>query len=320
MTSGIRDLDVLEIDGVRYREAEPPVQLPKTDGWMHSGCAILGDGTVAVAHPEGRRLILSKEEGSSREVAVPALEMHTIGVDTRHGGETLWLVNNGHRFVKGEPDYDHYRERGSVIRVALDGEVRQEIHCPEIEAYAAEPWQPTSICRGYDGSIWVADGYGANLVHRFSPSGAYLRTFDADEAGAPLDCPHGIAALGEQLLIADRGNRRVLVLEGERIVGALDAPLTSPSSILVLGEWLLVTELFGGLAVFRGDEYVGHFARSTDDVDDDAWPNVRDERGHVTAPTLGPELRAPHGIAGDRSRIVLTEWLIGGRVREYRPE
>lgn len=314
---GIIDLEELEIGGRVFERVDPPGILPKTKGWMHSGCAITDDGTVVVAHPLGRRLLEFAPDGDCTEVEIPVLEMHTIFRDEVDGQECLWICNNGHRFVEDVPDYAHYRERGSVIRVALDGKVLQEIDCPTIPSYADERWQPTSLCRAADGSIWIADGYGLSLIHEFTPTGGYLRTIDAAETGTRLDTPHGIARRGDQIIVADRTNKRLLVLEDGYVAKVLDAPLTSPSSILIMGQWMLVTELFGGLAVFHGDEYQGHFARSTDDAERDAWPNVRDAAGNMTAPPLDGKLHAPHGIATDGNRIVITEWLIGGRLNQY---
>lgn len=316
-TTQIIDLDQLRIAGREFRRGPAPVDLPETTGWMHSGCAITSDGTVVVAHPEGRKLIFTGRDGTQRIVDVPVLEMHTILLDTTDERDTLWLVNNGHRFVRNSPDYAHYRERGSVIRVDLDGHVLQELDCPATLDYANEHWQPTSLTRASDGTLWVADGYGLSLAHQYSTDGRYLRTINGSETGLTFDCPHGIAVRGEQILIADRSNRRVLVTENGLVVKTLNAPLTSPSSFLVLGDWLLVTELHGGLAVFHADDYIGHFARSRTSAEVDAWPNERDQHGDMTAPALREELRSPHGIASDGRRIIVTQWHIGGNVTAY---
>ncbi|GAB3609017.1 hypothetical protein GCM10027414_11420 [Humibacter ginsengiterrae] len=311
------DLTKLQLDDIEYVPVEQ-LSLPITSGWMHSGCAITSDGTIAVAHPQGRRLILISPDGKSRTVSTPALEMHTILLDLYDGDDRLWLVNNGHRFVFHEPDYAHYREAGSIAQIKLDGTGVDRLEAPNIDAYQDEGWQPTSMCRTAGGVLWVADGYGANLIHEYSPDGQYRRTVNAVETGVALNCPHGLAARGDQVLIADRSNRRILVMENGEVSSILDAPLTSPSSILVLGRWLLVTELHGGLAVFRDDIYVGHYARSRDDHTRDAWPNSRDQHGNMTRPPLGGELHSPHGIAGNGERIIITEWLIGGRLNQLR--
>ena len=317
MSVQIVDLDELRLGDELFLRDHPPGELPDTTGWMHSGCAITNDGTVVVAHPEGRALIFMHPDESREIVPVPVLEMHTIRHDTWEGEETLWLVNNGHRFERSTPDYAHYRELGSVIRVRLDGTVVQKLECPDIPAYQTEKWQPTSLSRTEDGSIWVADGYGLNLLHLFAADGTYLLTIDGTETGTAFSCPHGIAIRGNQLLVADRSNRRLLVFEDGVPPRALDAPLTSPSSILVRGEWLVITELFGGLALFHQDQYVGHFARDRDNPERDAWPNERDDQGNMRRPELDAALHSPHGIAADEERILVTEWSIGGRVNQY---
>jgi hypothetical protein len=318
MSAEVVDLPELRLGDEVYTLDEGPGALPQTRGWMHSGCEILADGRVVVAHPEGRQIILLGPDRTTEVVDVPVLEMHTIRRESRGGEETLWLVNNGHRFVEDSPDYSHYRESGSVVRVRLDGTVVQELACPRIDAYASVTWQPTSLTTMPDGSVWVADGYGLNLLHRFSPEGLYQSSWDGSETGLALSCPHGLAARGDDLLVADRANRRLLVVEPSGTAATLDAPLSSPSSILVRDDWLLVTELFGGLALFHRDRYVGHFARSPEDHERDGWPNGRDKAGNMCRPQLGPALHSPHGIAADEQRIIVTEWLIGGRVNQYR--
>ena len=68
---------------------------------------------------------------------------------------------------------------------------------------------------GGDGDIWVADGYGSHLVHRFDRSGNYLQTLDGSEGGGRFSCPHGLALdtrrSEAEFYIADRGNSRFQV-------------------------------------------------------------------------------------------------------------
>ena len=42
---------------------------------------------------------------------------------------------------------------------------------------------------GGNGDIWVADGYGASLVHRLSASGDYLQTIDGRTGPAASTSP-----------------------------------------------------------------------------------------------------------------------------------
>ena len=53
------------------------------------------------------------------------------------------------------------------------GEELLELPFPEHDAYKQSRYSPTSVAvdeifDGGTGDVWVADGYGASLVHRFS--------------------------------------------------------------------------------------------------------------------------------------------------------
>ncbi len=76
---------------------------------------------------------------------------------------------------------------------------------------------PTDVAVAADGAIYVADGYGNARVVKFSPEGAYLMAWGGRGAApGPFKVPHGIAidARG-QLYVADRGNARIQVFDGE---------------------------------------------------------------------------------------------------------
>jgi hypothetical protein len=106
---------------------------------------------------------------------------------------------------------------------------------------------------GGNGDIWVADGYGAGLVHRFDRHREHLLTLSGEEGGGRFLCPHAVfidrrGGKTPELYIADRENRRVQVydLDGRylRTFGA--AFLNSPSGFAVSGDLLVVAELSHG--------------------------------------------------------------------------
>nr|WP_296773502.1 hypothetical protein [Rhodococcus sp. (in: high G+C Gram-positive bacteria)] len=308
-----RVLDKLAIAGREFDFESIPTSLDGEDGWMHSGIAVLGDGTLVVAHQEGGALVLAGPGVQARSVTTDLTEMHCI---TAAPDETLWIADNGHRYVHGTPDYSEVTRPGRVVRVGLDGVVVQELADPGIGG----PWSPTSVSVT-EGSVWVADGYGSSLIHRFDSDGSLRDTIDGGESGLRFACPHGILVRGGELYVADRENRRIVVFAESgvfrRTVG--EGVVHSPSSLADLGGTLLVTELFGSLALFEHDVYAGHLGVSPRSHLEPGWPN-RVVDGTTMAPAVDQgKFNSPHGIAVHDGSVYVTEWMIGGRVVWLRP-
>ena len=296
-------------------------------GWQHSGIAALLDGSVVFAHPEGGSLVRVFPDGKSTEIPTELTEMHGLVSVHLNGEEVIWVADNGSRYCESMPEYHEELSSGRVVALGLDGSIRQELACPDLPVYKAQGWRPTSIAveKG-SGDIWVGDGYGASLVHCFESSGQLRLTLDGTETGTAFSSPHGIhirrSPGTQELYIADRNNKRLAVygLDGTflRIVG--NGYLTSPSSIADLNGTLLVTELSGALAVFDGDNFTGHVGASNRDMGGDAWPNQRDVHGNAIRKNVKDGVfNSPHGITVSGNQILLTEWMIGGRVTRLRP-
>jgi hypothetical protein len=302
-----------------------PTGLEQATGWMHSGIAALADGSLVVAHPEGRQMVRISAMGESALIPTDLTEMHCIVAASHRSGPVLWVADNGHRYLHGAPSYGEMRIAGRLVAVDLSGRVVQELADPQVRG----AWSPTSVAvvdpNDPDSDLWVADGYGQSLVHRFASDGTLLRTVGGTASGIRFDCPHGLLVRGTgdsgELYVADRGNRRIAVLDLEgafrRMVGG--HVLDSPSSMADLDGHLLVTELFGAVAVFDGDEYRGHVGSSSREPADVGWPNRVDDDGNIVAPELlQGTFNSPHGITVHDGDVYLTEWCIGGRVVRLR--
>jgi streptogramin lyase len=282
--------------------------------WSHSGIAELPSGEIVFAEPGGAALILlNRESGASRRVSTPTEDNHGILFAELDDRGYLWLADPGQAPVPGQ-----------VLRIELPDGAPTSIPQPAIPAYADAPWRPTSVAvvtstGDHHGDVWIADGYGESLVHRFAADGT-VTIFDAAETGEPFACPHGIAidTRGEVpvVVIADRSNRRLVFydLDGTLIRTLRHELITSPSSIAVRGGDLIVTELDG--ALLRIDERDGVFAiiPRTGEHDREGWPNAASADGLVRPVVEIGRLNSPHGVAvGADGSIYLTEWFFGGR-------
>jgi DNA-binding beta-propeller fold protein YncE len=144
---------------------------------------------VVVLAPDGRRLGAWGEE----EVA----DAHMLSV---HGDGRVFVVD---------------RDAHEVVVFGAGGERIGGIggrHRP------GEPFNaPCDVAFGPDGSIYVADGYGASLVHRFSAEGRPLGAWGRPGGGpGEFSTPHSVWALPDgRVAVADRENDRVQVFTAE---------------------------------------------------------------------------------------------------------
>lgn len=210
---------------------------------------------------------------------------------------------------------------GKVEKCTLGGGVVQALGCAPHPAYESEKYIPTWVAvdevrHGGNGDIWVADGYGAHLVHRFSADGRHLLTLDGTEGAGRFSCPHGLGfdhrrGRERALYIADRGNRRFQVFDGEGkfLRAAGEGLLTSPDTFVSRGDIALVPELLGRLTILDGqDRELAVLGENRDlRTDQPGWAN--------DTPIKPGFFNAPHSCAIDHlGHIYVVEWRTGGRI------
>lgn len=76
---------------------------------------------------------------------------------------------------------------------------------------------PTDVAVAPDGEIFVSDGYGNSVVHRFSPDGELILTWGKPGTGpGEFSTPHAIwVDRRGHVLVADRENNRVQIFDRE---------------------------------------------------------------------------------------------------------
>lgn len=231
------------------------------------------------------------------------------------GAHGLTLVEEGNEEFLWLTD----EHKGVVEKTALDGTVRQSIDAPEYaqrEKYAPTWVAVNEVRHGGNGDIWVADGYGSGRVNRYSAAGEFLSSLDGAEGAGRFACPHGIwfdrRKRPMELYVADRGNRRVQVFDGEgrylRSFG--ESFLTSPDCFALDGDTVVIPELLGRVTVVDADDrLLYHLGENEKTGKDKApeWPNAN--------PIVPGLFNSPHGAAVDAfGNIFVVEWRIGGRV------
>ncbi|MCC7274914.1 MAG: hypothetical protein IT561_19770 [Alphaproteobacteria bacterium] len=76
---------------------------------------------------------------------------------------------------------------------------------------------PTDIAVAPDGDLYVSDGYGNTMVHRFAADGTHLDSWGRPGHGpGAFTTPHGIWVTADgRVLVGDRENDRIQVFTGD---------------------------------------------------------------------------------------------------------
>ena len=160
-------------------------------GFVHVGCRGAGS-PVLVFDPSGT-LVRSWGRGQVADV-------HYMSIDE----EDLILLAD--------------RDAHQVLAFDADGNLRfalGERHAPRWQA----PFNhPTAASMAADGEIYVSDGYGNSVVHRFAGDGALLRTWGRRGGGdGEFTTPHcvWVDRRTDRVYVADRENDRLQIFDRE---------------------------------------------------------------------------------------------------------
>ena len=285
----------------------PDNESSRTNGRTH-GVVVSEAGQVIVFHQANPAVLVFDADGT----------LQAAWGDRFAGAHGMTLVRDGDTEYLWLTD----QTSGEVVKTTLDGQTVMNVERPDLPAYQGGNYAPTWVAvnqerHGGNGDIWVADGYGQNLIHRYDQTGRYLASINGEEgqAGA-FKCPHGIwvdtRKAAPELYIADRGNRRVQVydLDGQFKRAFGSDILTSPCGFVTHGDDLLIPELFARLTILdANDELVGYFGANEEVVGMAGWPN------HPAEMIVPGKFNSPHGMAADHAgNLYVVEWIIGGRI------
>ena len=303
-------------------------------GWSHHGIVVTEAGKIITLHQGDLKMMEMDPDGTvQRSWDLGLNEAHGITLVKDGDTEYLWIADNGRK--RGpHTDYDYpdstSKVTGQVVKTTLTGETVMSLDTPPLPVYGEVDYMPTWVAvneerNGGNGDVWVADGYGANHVHRYDRDGNYVSSINGEEGtvGA-YNCPHAIFVdtrkQEHELYVADRGNGRVQVydLEGGFKRGFGSDFLTSPSGFATHGDLMVVAELRARLTILDIDDGpVAYLGDNEQVCDVPGWPNNLDDDGNtVETSLLEPgKFNSPHGMTVDaEGNIYVAEWLIGGRM------
>ena len=299
--------------------------------WPHHGIVAAADDLIVSFHPTKPWLVYLDRMGAVRRMVPTDLaEAHGITVSRHRGKQSLWLADAAMRKDPERAYASPGDDAGStVIEVDLDGHLLRGLPRPPDSLYRDRHYRPTCAVAfddriGGNGDIWVADGYGGDMVHRYTASGEYRATLDGTEGAGRFAVPHALLIDTRrdepELYVADRANGRIQVFDMDglyrRTVG--EPFMSRPTWMAAYGELLFVAEFLPPrLCVLDAeDRLVGFVGEDQTAPDREEWPNQRTAGGDLERPSAlaAGRFNSPHAVAVDGAgNLYVTEWLIGGR-------
>ena len=268
-------------------------------------------GRIYVAHTVG--------EGSTPVSGVCVYDasgafVSSWGGQFQGGAHGLDLRNEGGR----EFLYHCDTRRRCVEKTDLTGKVVWSVGCPMASGVYATPesWCPTNVAFSPDGDLYVGDGYGGSFIHLFASDGTWKKVIAKPGSGkGETSCPHGLwidsRSADPTLVVADRGNRRVQVLdlEGKHIAFHTDG-VRMPCDMKFREGVMLVPDLESVVTLYD-DKFKPIASLGDGLVDGHASPL----RGAAREQFVAGKFVHPHdAIFLANGDILVAEWVPIGRV------
>jgi hypothetical protein len=273
-------------------------------GPCHGGAVIDKARNIYITTDTDRGILVFSPDGKFLRAFGPT-RIHGLELREESGAEYLYAARPA----------DH-----EVIKLKLDGAQEWSIGYPkEAGLYKdAEGFKPCAVTVGPDGSIFIADGYGANYVLKFDKARHFVKAFGGPgaEEGKFNTC-HGIALdtrPGQPLLlVCNRNNNRVEYwdLDGN-FVKVIQKDLRMPAAVHIRGDYAVFPELQGRVTVLDKD---GHIVAQVGDN-----PNEKQRANYGLPPDQWQAgiCNSPHGASLDRDdNLIVTEWSKFGHLHKF---
>ena len=145
-------------------------------------CSTVSEHFDVVAYNKEGKLLTSFKHG--------LVEPHGLTAAGERSDQTLWLTDP---------------ESGRVLNLDLDGRLLRELKVPADQIPEGQFFKPTETAVARNGDIYVADGYGTNLIFHYDGQGRLKNVFGGPDH---FNCCHGIVVDDrrgqEELLITSR--------------------------------------------------------------------------------------------------------------------
>jgi DNA-binding beta-propeller fold protein YncE len=282
-----------------------------TLGPTHGGIAVDRTGNVYVSTDNAAGIFVFARDGHFVKTIAPTFAgTHALLIRNENGTEYLYGI--------------HLR-RARAFKMALDGTPVLILPFPKASGLYGpngEGYKPGAIAVAPDQSIFVADGYGSNFIHKYNPQGQYLGSFGGSghEEGKFSDC-HGLAidsrGSGDPLLlVCDCDNRRLQEFDlSGKFVRVLVNDLGRPANVSFSGQNMAVAELEGRVTIL--DQNNAPVAYLGANPDQKQWADFRLPQSSWKEGVFV----APHGLCweGGTGNLYVQDWSIPGRLTKLEP-
>jgi len=284
----------------------PDTPSSRENGRTH-GVAVAESGNILVFHQANPAVLVYRHDATLLDAwGANFPGAHGMTLVTEGEEEFLWLTD---------------QNTAEVVKTTLDGKTIRSLPQPDHEAYVKGTYSPTWVAvnderYGGNGDIWVADGYGMSLVHRFDRMGRYQGTVSGEEGRAgKFNCPHGVMfdyrSGKPELTIADRGNKQFQVYDQNGIfLRTFNDGISCPCAAIMGGSELIIPELNAKLTVLdRNNRLVCHLGDNEQTCSVKGWPD------HPRSRIEQGKFNSPHAVAADAAgNLFIVEWIVGGRI------
>jgi DNA-binding beta-propeller fold protein YncE len=215
---------------IRFDSVRDPIKMPKD---LH-----LGEVTGVAVNSKGHVFVFSRGNTTGPAYSAAAaqlLEFDRNGKFIREIGKNLYAWSFGHTVRIDRDDNIWATDKGSdmVIKFNPEGRVvmvfgrKQEAsdketgpverHKPPLPPEIGRFRQVTDVAWDPAGNTYISDGYINSRVAKVDRNGKWLKSFgEPGSKPGQLNTPHSIAADAQgNIYVADRGNRRIQVFDGE---------------------------------------------------------------------------------------------------------
>jgi peptidylamidoglycolate lyase len=228
---------------------------------------------------------------------------------TAHG--LYWSLEPGGEFFY----FTENKPGNRVYKTDLKGQVLYTLGAVADEGSTSQKFDftnPTDVAVAPNGDIYIVDGYGSQLVHRFDKNFKHLKTMGGKgKDHGQFNICHGVwvsTLKGEpEVYIADRANNRIEIFSPELTYLRTIEGVRLPCCFYQHGDHLFVPELGARVSVIdRNDQIVAQLG-------DGAAIKPADIKSHPEA------FARPHALTLDsQGNLYVLEWLDFGRARKFQ--
>jgi hypothetical protein len=260
--------------------------------------------------------------------------IHAFGKEFQGGGHGIEVRNEGGQDFLYVAAYLHQR---SIAKLDTMGSIIWR-KCAPMEAgvYAEgedilpsndnlvqrDSFLPTNFAFHPDGGFFLADGYGAYLIHRYDKDANWLGAFGGlGTEDGKFDTPHGLWVDDREpddvkLVVSDRVNARLqwFTLEGKHL--ETQEGFLLPANNDVFGDLMIVPDLFGRVTLLdKQNQVIDHLGDDSERIVADKAFAIRSD----PSKWIAGKFVHPHDACFDHDgNILVAEWVSTGRITKLR--